>query len=504
MKKILYVLLFFSVLTLVGCFDYSENVGESEIIDDSTNPDDLEPNVKPNEPIVIKDGILTYSTWSHDGTNLAPEKYAEIKITELEYRPFNKKLCFTIDITDKDYMNTTYWIIKRPRGTVRTESQISFKIQNTTKSLYHCEYLTPDSEIVLGLVNSKDLNPSPSMDVLAWIKIDDEKADSRIYPEGGYFTTRYFTTDEKYTEKIEPGSPYILMDLKIVDSARLLEGIYMELYYRPFDMIYQTKEILFTEDMYVDDTIRLNTILFEDLPPDVEFEINYYYKGTDGVDVYDYYSYFGSRTVRSTTTGMTSYIKESYPGLWANITGYDIGETTTTVYYELVNDGDFLLFGEPVHTEIGIAGKDVRIPIEPTSNSVEIENVYLENYDAIQIYIKDSKRFLCSTQINYNLFNLFEFARYSNGVFKYRLANYNVDIISIEFEVRVVKNGTPILKRTLTEFPESAIWPNYQSIDVDEIPLYVYGDTYVDFVVTYYGLTGIETFEQSSQFYSRP
>ena len=495
---------------LVGCsyddsanIEDSNNIEDSANIEDSNNIEDSDPNVTPNEYTIVKDGVLTYTSWNHGGNNIMPEKYAQIQLSNLEYHPFTKNLCFTMDISDDDYITTNYWIIKRTRGTIRTESQISFKMNSSKKSFHHCESYNPDLEIVFGLVNSKDLNPTTSIDVLAWITVDDEKENNRVYPEGGHFTTRYFTSDEIYIEKLEPDNPYILMDYLFTDSARLYKGMYIELYYRPFDILYQTKEIVFTEEMYVSDTIDLDTLLFEDLPPNVEFEINYYFKGTDGVDTYDYV-YFGSRTVSSSSTGMTSQIVNSYPGLWANIIDYEIGETTTTVYYELVNDGRLLFNSTPVTTEIGIYGKDLRVTIDPSADSIEIDNLYLENYDAIQIYVKETNQTLCTKQLNYNIFGLFEYFGYSNGVFRFKLSDYSVDIISIDFEVSVIENGTPILEYTLTEFPDVNDWSNFQSIDVDKIPSSFNGNTYLHYVVTYHGLSGIETYESSPSSYTRP
>lgn len=480
MKKILYIMLITTMFILVSCS-----------------------NDTPSENTIINDGGLTYTSWSHDGNNILPEKYAEILITDLEYHPFTKKLCFTMDISDADYITTNYWIIKRMRGTTTTESQISFKMESYHKTFHHCEFYNPDLEIVFGLVNSKDLNPTSTIDVLAWITVDDENENSRIYPEGGHLTTRYFTDDEKYIEKLEPDRPYILMDYLFTDSARLYEGIYMELYYRPFDVVYQTKEIIFTDDMYVNDTIDLDTILFEDLPPDVEFEIHFYYKGTDGVNTYDY-MYFGSRTVKSTTTGMSSQIDHSYPGLWANIIDYEIGETKTTIYYELVDNGSVLFSGKHVTTEIGIYGKDFRLAIHPDANSIEIDNIYLENHDAIQIYINEIDQALCTKHLDYNIFNIFEIFGYSNGVFRFRLSDYNVDIISIDFEVRTIENGTPILEYTLTEFPDVYDITQFQSLEVDEVPSSFDGYTYIHYVVTYRGLSGIETYEGSNSHYTGP
>lgn len=496
MKKILYIVLFLAMFILVGC-----SHSDLDDIDDPDQIEDTDPNVKPNETTIFKDGVLTYTSWSHNGINISPEKYAEIKLSELKYHPFTNDLCFTMNISDDDYNTTNYWIVKRMRGSSLTESQISFKMNTRNKTFHHCESYNPDLEVVFGLKNSKDLNPSTSLDVLARITVDDDKKNDRVYPEGGgHFTTRNFTNVE-ISERLEPDNPYILMDFQFKDSARLYTGMYMELYYRPFDNVYQTKEIVFTEEMYVNDTIDLDTILFEDLPPDVEFEIHYYFKGTDGVDTYDYV-YFGNRTVTSTRTGMTSQIVNAYPGLWANIIDYEIGESTTTIYYELVNDGSVTFNSNPVTTEIGMYGKDFRITLDPSVNFVEIENVYLENYDGIQIYIKELNRPLCTKQLNYNIFNIFEYFKYSDGVFTYRLSDYNVNIISIDFEVRTIENGTPILDYTLTEFPDSYNYGNYQSIDVDSLPSYYNGTTYIHYVVTYYGLTGIETFEHSNSSYT--
>ncbi len=474
MKKTI-VLTLFLLFILTGCAFSKDDENLSDVND--PNSEDIR-----------------YDTGSHDGENIDTAKFADVSFTDYTYTPFTQKLCFTINITDTSYRSSEYWLIQRPEGSTRTESQVSFTIDSESDSVYHCEGYTPGYEIVIGKYNKTEHYDSTTLEPLAWITAEDDKHHERVWTESHHFIEKDLPTDSKEAnDRIKAiGSPYIAFEFMANDPHRVYEGIYLEVYYRPFDTIYKTMEIPLTEDMYDGDQLLLPEIIIDELPPDVTFDVYYYLKGTDGVEDYDY-TQFGYRTETSSTTGFTSFVKNAYPGLWADITNWTIGEKTTTITYNLHHTGKVKYRDEPVTVGLSIYDTETVFPLEVGENVLEIDNALLSNFDVLQIIVNETEDVLTQQQLRYGLHNLFEHFNYGDGMFSYRLNNFNVDIESIDYELRTVEEGTPILTGTLTEFPKNYDPSDIESIPVTTIPNNYDGHLYLTYTVTYLGFEGIET-----------
>lgn len=443
----------------------------------------------------LEEQAITYETGSHDGTNIDSVDFASITITDYEYTPFTGRFCFNINITDSTYRASEYYIIQRRRGSTVTRSQISFKIDSEFDTIYHCEGYSMEDEIVIAKRNSSSRKSIfESMDVLAWITADDKYDQDRLRSEGGHFIVKQpnlsTPTDFEFEKVI--GSPYILLEYLLNDSQRILEGLFIEVYYRPFDLIVKQLEIPFTEAMYEGDQIKIEEILIRDLPPNVTFDVYFYLKGHDGIDYYDY-TQAGYRTATSTTTGFNSMIKSAYPGLWADIKGFEIGENTTTITYELFNNGKVKYNDEPVSFSLTNSDKDFKILLDPNETTVSVDNALLDQYDALQIIVTETDEVLSQYNFNFNFYSLFEFSHYQNGLFTYMLDDFKVEVLSIDLAFKLTRDGETVASGKIVDIPETFVFGEFDTIEVGEIPYTSSDYLFIDYTVTYIGFNGIET-----------
>ncbi|PKK97664.1 MAG: hypothetical protein CVV56_08470 [Tenericutes bacterium HGW-Tenericutes-1] len=443
-----------------------------------------------NTTNVVNNGYLTYYTWSHDGKNIMPNKYADIHFTNVTYTPSNKKLCFDISVSDLSYSSSDYYLITRERGSTLTESQIKFNINSTSQTLHECMGYSVADEIVVIKDNSEDLNPSSAFEVMALVKVDDQMAEYRKYPDdGGYFTSNYVTSISA-----EVGTPYIDFKYHLVDSERLIESIYIEVYYREFDLVVAAKEIEFTEAMYQNDVIHFDHIVIDGLSPNTEFEVFLYCSGTDGVEEYEYL-YWASRNATSSGIISESMIVSARPSLWGTIFNFEVGDTTTEFDYYLDNDGVVKYQDAPLDVVLRIYDnlnhKVAEYPMESGTNTVQVDKTYLKEYYTIKIETVQTPIILSSLYISYGVHGCLDYFSYQNKIFRFILNPTNVDIISLYISLNNKATGTPFFEKTITN-PEQG-WFN---LPVSS-SIVSSNDLYITYTVTYYGFSGIETFTLS-------
>jgi hypothetical protein len=452
-------------------------------------------NAEGNDNLDKTEETITYQTGSHDGSNIDSVDYANITITDYEYSPFTGRLCFNINITDTTYRASEYFIIQRERGSMLTESQVSFTIDSEIDTVYHCAGYSVEDELVIGKRNSwSNKSIFESMDVLAWIIVDDSFAEDRLRPEGGHFIVKQPSPSSPVDFEFESiiGSPYIMLEYLLTDPHRVREGLFIEVYFRPFDIIVKQLEIPFTEDMYEGDQLKIEDIIIRDLPPNVSFEVHFYLKGSDGIDVYDY-THAGYRIATSSTTGFTAMTKNAYPGLYSDIKGFEIGEDSTIITYELFNPGKVKHDNEPVTLSLTNADRDFTIELDPNETTVSVNNTLLDQFDALQIIVNETNEVLSQYNFNFNFYSLFEFSSYHNGIFEYMLDDFPVEVLSIDLAFKLTRDGDIIARGTIVDIPETFEFGEFDTIAVGDIPYTSSDYVFVEYTVTYIGFNGVET-----------
>ena len=487
MKKLIILIILFSSAFLVACENSEDDIDDIDIIDDID--DDTDTNY-----LTIEDGNLTYNIWTHNGKNMTAEKFAGITFSNPVYVPFTGRLCFDISINDGAYLTSDYYLITRERGTTLTESQIQINTGSNSETLYNCMGYNPTDEIVIVKRNEEDLNPTSSLEVLAWITVDDKLASLRKQTEGGYFTS-----NDIFSVSLDE-TPYVDFKYHMEDPERLITSILLEVYYRPFEIVVSSVRINLTEDMYVGDTITIDHIIIDDLPPGTTFDVYYYFSGTDGVDDYTDIQ-AGYRTVTSSTFKDASRIINSMPSLWGIIKGYTIGETTTTVDFHLVNDGKVTFEDEPIDITLNIYNSSLELiysyPVSADQSSIEIDNQYLEEHYVLILRTVQDPLSLSLYNIDYKLHDIIDYFSYQDDVVAFRIMEYNVEIISIDIAFKITEDGTPFFTTTLSDFELGPY-----TYDIVDGPPQV-NTLYLDYTVTYIGFNGVETFVVNTYVYYR-
>jgi hypothetical protein len=324
--------------------------------------------------------FLTYHVWSHDGKDIVKGKYMDADFTDVLYIPFTKQLSFKIVINDKDYLTSEYYLITRKRGSTQTESQIKFRIESASSTVSEKMGYSVKDEVIVIKVNGKDLNPTINFEPMAMLMVDDEMASSRVYPEGGWFTTT-----DIYDVDLRIATPYIDFTYRFVDTKRLITTLHLEVFHQGLNAVVATKVIQFTEDMYVDDTVIMEHIKIDGLSPRTDYIVYAYHSGTDGVSTYENVFVF-TRNVKSSGINSNSIIVNAMPSLWGAIINYRLGESVTTFNYYLDNSGLVKFENEKVDVVIAIynqSGEKITdYPVVHGRNSVDIDNQYLaKNYE---------------------------------------------------------------------------------------------------------------------------
>lgn len=439
-----------------------------------------------NTGTLVVDGALRYYTWSHDGTNILKAKYVDAKFINIDYTPASRMLCFDIQMFDLDFIKSDYYLLTRKRGSTLTEEQIKFDIDTSYKTIHHCEAYDVRDEIVLVKTSTLDLNPSSSLDVMALIRVDDEYASSRKYPT----SFGSFHANPSLPVVLGEKTPYVDLSYELEDPERLVESIRIEVYYREFDLVMASKDIVFTEDMYVGDVLRIEHIVFDNLSPNTEFEVYLFASGNDGVEDYENI-YLVNRSAKSSIILNGSFLIHSMPSLWGTILDYEIDEATTNFRYYLDNDGRVKYQGQPMDVVFVIydkfGNKLTEYPAVSGLNTVNIDHQYLTEFNSIRMETVQNKLILTSYQLDYGFTLCVDYYTYENNTFRFLLKPTNVDILWLRLSLKIQEDG-PFIFETMLITPD----PKWYSFPVSNATASS-NQVYLYYTVAFIGYSGYQT-----------
>lgn len=389
MKKYFLVILLISIsLSLIGCRQRNDSVIYPDKTEDGYTWQDNKQ-------------YLTYHVWSNDGTNVDKEKYMDAHFTNVSYAPFSRTLEFNVVINDDDYRTSVYYIITRRRGSDRTDSQEQFKIVAANATIQRSMGYNVLNEVVIIKVNRADLNPVSIFEPMAILRVDDGKASSRVYPEGGFFTTNYLDSVE-----LENKTPYIDFQYRFEDTRRLITSLRLEVYNEELDKVVATKEIIFTEDIYVDNTINMEHIKIDGLAPDTDYIVYGYYSGTDGVFTYKNFKSF-TRYVTSSGIITSGVLMNIHHGLWGTIINHQVGSKETAFHYYLDNSGLIKVRNKKVDVVISIYNyqgvKIAEYPITNGRNSIRIKNEHLSVNNELRFEVVQTAEILSTFTVYFSV-----------------------------------------------------------------------------------------------------
>jgi len=345
MRRIFILLLF--MFLLVGCTPFFQPE-ESTEIPVETIEEPIDTIEEPVETPIIDDTPSNYVGYA---TNISitetimpmnqrlPQKYFTGSYSKIKYTALTKELCVTATINDKDYRNATYYLVGRKVGNnYYGEYRVQFLVPSGVGSKTVCFTnidLTQAYEVLLTKNDLDDLNPSSTMYSVNTLTLIDQKASERNhlseYSVSGHSPSIYENGD----------SPYIHFSSTFLDPSRSVERVHVVLF-DPFNnSMIDSKVIEITTDLYEGDLLKLENIRFDsDVAPKLEYSIQIFADGNDGVDDFEKitignYSY-------ETGTYAISTVNDVYHGLFAVVTGYEVIGDNVHIYYAARNDGKII------------------------------------------------------------------------------------------------------------------------------------------------------------------
>lgn len=350
-------------LLLTGCKDDPETIDclvnpehesceiippeDPDVVDCDVTPDDESCEVIIiNEPEVIEDNlnIITYasgvafSIFTYNSYFNLPQTYIDVTISDISYSPLRQQVCFSYDIHDPGYARATYYIILQDTVHLLTREQIIVfggSSDFSGRSCVNVDDKTLDYRIVIGKDDLDNLNPTYGyIEGSAWIEFSDSHKNERkhISIKSYTDTTPDETTDIKYSS--------VAYSLQIEDLDRTITRL--EVYLRDtFDNIIDAKAYDSTEIM-VNDKLTITNDFFSNLAPNVDYKIEVYATGNDGVDDFeDAFLFIISCTSSRFPGQSTSHLISAYHGLYAVI--YDVLETEDSVIVSYVYSNENMI-----------------------------------------------------------------------------------------------------------------------------------------------------------------
>lgn len=371
--------------------------------DDSDDPDD--PDI-PIEDKVIEEkiNITTYASgvefnvFTYNPKYKLPETYIDVEISEIDYSPLRQQVCFWYDIHDKEYARATYYVILQDTQRTLTRQQIVINGGQSHFSGSACVNvadLSLEYRIIIGKDDSDNLNPTYGyIKGSAWIEFSDgNKHKRKLITNKSYSNT---TPEETANLK----ASLVSYSFEIEDLNSAIETIVVVIK-DTFNNIVEAKAFTSSEIRNSENKLKVTNDIFEGLAPNVDYKIDVYAYGNDGVDDFEKAFLFRINAKSSRLMGQTSSdLVSAFHGLYAVI--YEAEETDDSMIISYVySNEDVISYGEEpekLYLHMTLYNKDNEVlgtyPMEIGEQSVSIPIVLIEERSRIEITDqRDSKKF---------------------------------------------------------------------------------------------------------------
>jgi hypothetical protein len=327
--------------------------------------------------------------------------YAEF--TEPIYYPLIHKICFNLTIEDDNYKGFFYYLVTKDKDDNMADSTSMFSLKSNNFYSYSCLDYSNGKEIFIA---KSDIcsNTSIELEQMATLSANDTMSAKRKDIESHSITNN--TLEVIFDDEI----PYFDLSFEANDPERLLSKLVVQVYYTPFQLIYDEIAINITNDMYEGDRLKINDIIFNNLSPNTDFNISYYLSGNDGVENF-YNIQCGSRNYKTPTYLRNEFFAEDItPGFWGLIKGFETGETITRFSFIYFNNSHIYIDNEPASASLKILDTDDNLvasyPLTDGMTYVDIDNQYLGVDYTAKIVCDQNDSVLYYSPIRYRLINL--------------------------------------------------------------------------------------------------
>lgn len=402
-----------------------------------------------------------------------------------EYHPFIGNLTFTLEINDENYRNSTYFVVVRELNSPNYDFLQAFTIDESQVSRFHSIDYTPGKEVIVAKIDGTVYNDHVYLEPVASLLVEDLMADSRN-TLSGYNMIGNSLRDIEVDE-----TPYLEITLTAIDPERIISSIKAMVYYPEYGLVLDTKDFEISEEMYLDDGLSIENIIFDNLPPDKTFTIIYFMTGNDGVDDFEDFLVTSKRMTTS-KYALGSGITNSYPGFWGVIHNLELNETYTRINIHYVNDqvlsidDEYLTSSLNVYDETGHLVKSY--PLVGHMSYIDIDNEYLDDYYSLRIECDQVDDLLAVYHIRYGFDGLdFINATYAEQNLRVSYQGTWVEVLSIYIKITQVGGESNIIEVTLKDLDEG-----YTDIYYPEGPdgYFSQYDAYIE--ITFIGFKGEE------------
>ena len=402
-----------------------------------------------------------------------------------EYHPIIGNLTFTLEINDENYRNSTYFVVVRELNSPNYVFLQAFTINDSQVSRFHSIDYTPGREVIVAKIEGTVYNDHVYLEPVASLLVEDLMADSRN-TVSGYNIVGNSLRDIEVDE-----TPYLDFTLTANDPERIISSIKAMVYYPEYSLVLDTKVFEVSEDMYLDDELSIENIIFDNLPPDKTFTIIYYMSGNDGVDDFEDVLVISKR-MKTSEYALGSGVTNSYPGFWGVIHNLELNDTYTRVNLHYVNDQVLSIDDEYLTASLNVYDETGNLvtsyPLVGHMSYIDIDNEYLDDYYSLRIECDQVDDILAVYHIRYGFDSLdFISATYYNQNLRVSYRGTWVEVISIYIKITQVGGESNIIEVTLSDLDEG-----YTDIYYPEGPNEYFDqyDAYIE--ITFIGFKGEE------------
>lgn len=403
-----------------------------------------------------------------------PETYMDVEFTNISYNPLRNRICVLFDVYDSEYENADYYAILQGIESPLTYQEIQFFGDGESFSGGACFNIpdrTKDYRIVIGKYDTDNLNLRPGhIEGSAWIEWVDAEYNNRNEIE----SIDINDTTEKYTSDLYDS--YVSYDVQINDSSQMITEV----------MVVLKEPLGNAIDMKTFDSTDLNSsesysLLgeFNGLAPNVDYEIEVYISGNDGVDDFEHIIISSHDLSSAGLEGQQDrdYIStdlQSYHGLYSVIYDYEITETDLVLSYVYVNDEVIIDSNTKEVIEISlkylniISNEEEIVPLETGNHTINIPLANLE--EGSRVYFGDQ-----NSSAMYELFYLPKVEPFIDIFYvsdqSFRLDYDNLDSL-IELDIEIYIEGYAVVLEKFEDVDLESnnvfeIYHNVNDIDVD-------------------------------------
>ncbi len=397
---------------------------------------------------------VEFNVYKYRSTVSLPEVYININFTAIEYIPLRNKFNLQFDVSDSEYVHASYYAILQGTSTTLTYQQIQFYGSGNGFSAavsFTIPDRTKDYRILIGKYDTDNLNLNPGqIEASAWI----EWTDSNIGSRGVIDSVSLTDTTAAYTTDLS--ASFASYDIGINDPGHTISQALVILR-EPLGTAVDSYTFN-TTGLYSGNTLDL-TGQFNDLAPNVNYEIEAYISGNDGVD--DFTNLYVSETdlCSAGLKGQQDRTDDivSYHGLYAVIYDAEVTVTNLILSYVYVNDGKISYSDSGDLLELHLeytnlkTGLMANVPLTTGDHTVNIPLENLEEGSTIRFY----------DQRDSQMFERYVLPDVQPDLYVYRIDDNNFEIRSdsdlsvvVDFDVAIYVEGY------------AALFESFENVDI--------------------------------------